>query len=170
MRLGKWVWSVIGSARGALPEPKTRRAAFATDVLKSSIAEPAQSSTSTSTAASTPCWRTTEYSAAAHAEYFLRWLHEEGYAGEYRYSQVLKLYHRMCVEVNWATRPWNPVGHALTRLTTGKKVYRWFRQPDGQRRRLRVYPIFPEIADAESDVSSIGSTAGPLNTETKMAA
>ena len=53
---------------------------------------------------------------------------------------MLGIYYRMCAEVGLAPRPWNPVACEFTRHTTRRKVYRWLRDFDGSRRRLRVYP------------------------------
>jgi hypothetical protein len=74
-----------------------------------------------------PCWQTASYSPKQHAEMLVGWLTRYNWEIELRYPQMLQLYRQMCRHLNWAVRPWNPVAREVTRLTTGRKVYRWFR-------------------------------------------
>ena len=74
------------------------------------------------------------------ASALLTWLSE--YEGEpLRYPEVFAEYCEMCLAYDFVVRPWNPVARAFTLLTTGRKIYRWFRFDDGTLHRLRVYPI-----------------------------
>jgi hypothetical protein len=89
-----------------------------------------------------PCWCTALYSPRAHAKRLLWWLRAvEPYSGELLAADLQAVYRSMCLELNWAVRPWNPVARKFTKLTTGRKIYRWFLDPeDGTRHRLSVYP------------------------------
>jgi hypothetical protein len=74
------------------------------------------------------------------ASALLTWLSE--YEGEpLRYPEIFAEYCEMCLACDFVVRPWNPVARAFTLLTTGRKIYRWFRFDDGTLHRLRVYPI-----------------------------
>ena len=88
-----------------------------------------------------PCWRTAHYPPEAHARRLFWWLRDvHHYSGELLAADLQSVYRSMCLELNWAVRPWNPVACEFTKLTTGRKIYRWFLDPDGTRHRLRVYP------------------------------
>ena len=93
--------------------------------------------TSPPCSSSVPCWRTAEFSPAAHARKLLCWLRQEGLTGEFYYSEMLGFYRSMCQQENWAVRAWSPIGHALTQATSGRKTYRWCRLQDGTLHRLR---------------------------------
>jgi hypothetical protein len=83
-------------------------------------------------------------SARQHARQLLTAAVAQGYGGrELLFGGVLILYERMCRDMNWRPRPWNPVGAELRLLTTGhRKAYRWLIDPaDGRARRYRTYPI-----------------------------
>ena len=93
---------------------------------------------------SVPCWRTAEYSPERHASRLLRYLvSEAGITGDVLFEHILSLYWRMCTDLNWAPRAWNPVGRELRKLLPGaKKTYLWiYDANDGEPRRLRVYRI-----------------------------
>jgi hypothetical protein len=118
---------VVGSIR-VVPDGDTASPTTLATVALALEAEANTAPTSKCVATSTPCWQTARHSAGRHAERLLRWLNDEGLWDEYRFPELLEMYQLMCLELNWAVRPWNPVGAALTRLTTGKKIYRWFRR------------------------------------------
>lgn len=101
-----------------------------------------------------PCWVTSRYSPETHAAQLLALLQSHGVKGEMTFPQLQDRYRKMCLSIGWAVRPWNPVACAFTKLTTGRKVYRWFLLADGRRHRLRVYPIIPRG-------TANGSTAVP---------
>jgi hypothetical protein len=88
------------------------------------------------------------------------WLTRYNWEIELRYPQMLQLYRQMCKHLNWAVRPWNPVAREVTRLTTGRKVYRWFRDRDGLLHRLRVYPPPPPIREASTAQMPKAAQAG----------
>ena len=86
----------------------------------------------------------------------MEWLWRNGYGStELLAGDMQRTYAEVCRELNWAVRPWNPVARELTRLTTGRKVYRWIVRDD-MRHRLRVYLVpTPDMlrADAIDDRS-----------------
>jgi hypothetical protein len=87
------------------------------------------------------CWQTAGLSPRRHAQALLEWLWKNGYgSAEFLAAEMQRIYAEVCRELNWAVRPWNPVARELTRLTTGRKVYRWVLR-DGIRHRLRVYQV-----------------------------
>ena len=87
-----------------------------------------------------------------HARALLDWLQSPGgLTGEIRSDEVQRIHRDMCLALGWDVRPWNPVAEVLTRLTSGRKIYRWFGPS-----RLRVYPISAvpartQPADARAD-------------------
>ena len=98
----------------------------------------------------TPCCRTALYQPRQHAFQLVSWFEEKRWSGELVFADMLASYWAMCVDCNWAVRPWNPVAREFTKLTTGRKVYRWFRLSDGKLHRLRVYPIGPPKPKSDS--------------------
>lgn len=84
------------------------------------------------------------HSPRAHAQQILAWLQtgdKRGRSGDILHPEMLEIHSDMCAELNWAMRPWDPIGAELRRLTTGDhKPYVWVRE-NGVKRRLRVYPI-----------------------------
>ena len=98
----------------------------------------------------TPCCRTALYQPRQHAHQLVSWFEEKRWSGELVFADMLASYWAMCVDCNWAVRPWNPVAREFTKLTTGRKVYRWFRLSDGELHRLRVYPIGPSGPRSDS--------------------
>ena len=88
-----------------------------------------------------PTWRPALEPPDVHANRLLDWLQSEGgLTGELRVEEIQHIYRHMCADIGWEERPWNPVAREFTRLTTGKKVYRWFDLEDG-RHKLRIYPV-----------------------------
>lgn len=96
-----------------------------------------------------PCCRSRYYSPLQHAAQLLAYLVvHDGSAGEEITSADLQFLHgHMAFDLRWCCRPWNPVARELTRLTTGRKVYRRSSEPPIGRRE-RVFPI-PSAAEAE---------------------
>jgi hypothetical protein len=131
---------------------------FGPQSLEVPVPNPAASATSIDASpapavsvSSTPCWQTASYSPERHARQLLSWLREQGWDREVLYPDMLRLYHAMCEELNWATRPWAPVAREFTRITTRRKVYRWCRAANGTMHRLRVYPIMRSDPGADSE-------------------
>jgi hypothetical protein len=115
-----------------------------------------------------PFWRTAKYSPDCHARRLLGWLIANGWHEEILFPEMLSKYHAMCYEAGWAVRPWNPVACAFTKITTGRKIYRWVYDPsDGQQHRLRVYP--PHRSDPDSNGDAV-PTIQPVGCGLRQAA
>jgi hypothetical protein len=83
-----------------------------------------------------------------HATELLNFLLEEVGAGaDLLYPEVQDLYWQMCARINWAPRPWNPVGRELRKLLGKRKTYSWFDGVNGEQRRLRVYRLTAPAPD-----------------------
>ena len=97
------------------------------------------------------CWQAASLSPRRHAQTLLEWLWKNGYgSAEFLAADMQRTYIELCRELNWAVRPWNPVARELTRLTTGRKIYRWVLR-DGIRHRLRVYQVpTPDQANVDA--------------------
>lgn len=91
---------------------------------------------------SPPCWRTAEYPPEVHAARLFEYLvSDRRITGNVLFEEMLALYWEMTAALNWAPRPWNPVGRELCKLLGGKKTYAWFDGEDGLPHRLRVYRL-----------------------------
>lgn len=114
-----------------------------------------------------PCWRTALYPPEAHARRLLWWLREVNRPSrDLLAAELQSVYRSMCLELNWAVRSWNPVAREFTKLTTRRKVYRWFLHPeDGTRHRLRVYPApTPNVEMPRLRLGNSAQADGEANT------
>ena len=97
-----------------------------------------------------------------HARQLIDWItvHDEWGDG-LLFVEILAAYGRMCVRFGWSPRPWNPIARELTKRTTGRKVFRWTRFPDGTRHRLRFYPR-PELRNGVDSVAIRSGSPSPF--------
>lgn len=87
--------------------------------------------------------RLKEFPADVHARQLLARIEDTRDPSEHgilRTPEIQEIYLGMCTELGWRQRPWNPVAHQFTQLTTGTKVYDNV-LVDGVIRKLRIYPV-----------------------------
>ena len=95
-----------------------------------------------------PCCRSSYYSPLQHAAQLLSYLVLYNNCAErvIDTDTIQCDFGSMACELRWHCRPWNPVAHQFTLLTSKKKVYRRRTEPPVGRRE-RAYPI-PSAAEA----------------------
>jgi len=72
--------------------------------------------------------------------------------GMIRAPELAETYLNMCLELWWRPCRWagrNGVAEHFRRLNGHPKTWRWFKDANGQRRRLYVYPIPPPVSGRE---------------------
>jgi hypothetical protein len=82
-----------------------------------------------------------------HAHRLLAYAVERRIGGVILATVLQQLYHRMCAAEALTPRPWNQVSPVLTRLTTGRKDYRWV-PVNGTPRRRRIFKLPPVMTPA----------------------
>ena len=89
-------------------------------------------------------------STSAHAADFLALIRSFGLNGTIDSRTLCDVYRMWCRDTCVEPRPWNSVSCELRRLLGGHKSYKWIRDDDGGRHRIRVFRIEAYPASTKS--------------------